>query len=375
MRMKYITLKHLFINEKKQIGLQFYPDTVIQNLVKTLPHPKWSKEYSMVYILNTKENVKAVFNTFKGIAWVNGQHFFTNKQKPNNPVLKIKNIEQKDKPKDYRYCPKDFIRKLEINRYAESTAKTYISFFEKFINHYKSKELIEIDENDIRDYLQKLVHEKNSDSYLNQMVNAIKFYYEVVMGMPNRFYSIDRPRASSTLPKVISKEEVKAIINCTNNIKHKCIVSLLYSAGLRRGELLKLKLEDIDSKRMVIIVKEAKGKKDRLTILSESVLKDLRVYFIKWKPKLYLFEGEKGGTYSSTSVVSIVKKAAKKAGIKKNISPHMLRHSFATHLLEDNVDLRYIQSLLGHSSTKTTEKYTHVATKNIINIVSPIDTL
>lgn len=373
MRLKYITLKHLFINNTKQIGLQFYPDTVIQNLVKTLHHPKWSKEYSMVYLLNTKENVTAVFKTFKGIAWVNGQNFFNNRQRPNNPDLKIKERLIADKAVDYRRCPKEFIRKLEINKYAKSTAHTYISFFEKFINFYKDMDLNEIDENDIRNYLQKLVHENKSDSVLNQTVNAIKFYYEAVMGMPNRFYSIERPRKTEKLPEVISKEQVKMIIEKANNIKHKCIISLLYSAGLRRNELLNLKLEDIDDKRLVVVVKVAKGNKQRLTLLSLSVLEDLRRYYLEWRPKVYLFEGLKGEKYGASSVVAIVKNAAKSAGLPKKVTPHVLRHSFATHLLEDGVDIRYIQMLLGHSSTKTTERYTHVATKNIINIISPID--
>jgi integrase/recombinase XerD len=176
--------------------------------------------------------------------------------------------------------------------------------------------------------------------------------------MPNRFYSIERPRKREILPKVISLEEVQSIIKNTNNIKHRCIVSLLYSAGLRRSELLNLKMEDIDSKRMVITVKNGKGNKDRQTILSESVLKDLRKYFLEWKPKIYLFESPEGNPYSPESIVKIIKNAARKANIKKNITPHMLRHSFATHLLENGTDLRYIQVLLEHSSTRTTEIYT-----------------
>jgi len=235
--------------------------------------------------------------------------------------------------------------------------------------------LAEIDENHIRSYLQILVRQKKSASYINQMINSIKFYYEVVMEMPNRFYSIERPIKRETLPKVISLEEVQGIINNTNNIKHRCIVSLLYSAGLRRSELLNLKLEDIDSKRMVINIKHGKGNKDRLSILSPTVLENLRIYYIKWKPKDYLFEGQKGGRYSEQSVLQIIKKAAKKAGIIKNITPHMLRHSFATHLLENGTDIRYIQVLLGHSSTRTTEIYAQVATNQLKMIKSPIELL
>jgi len=164
--------------------------------------------------------------------------------------------------------------------------------------------------------------------------------------MPNRFYSIERPRKETKLPKVLSKEDVLSMINCTRNLKHKCIISLLYSTGLRRGELLNLKLIDIDSKRMVIRVEGAKGNKDRFTLLSEDLLPDLRKYYKIYQPKKYLIEGQNGGKYSGTSVEKIVMRAAKWGNVKQRVTPHMLRHSFATHLLESGVDLRYIQTLL-----------------------------
>lgn len=371
-----IILKHLFIDQNKQIGLKYYPDMTIQRLVDTLPSIKYSDSFSMYYIHNNPYNLNLIFELFKPIAWVNGSHFF---QKFN----RARGIEPKSLDDFYarkqnankRYVPDSYLKKLESKGYAFNTVKTYVSMFEKFSNQYKDDELLDIDEQMIQDYLQGLVRIKKSDSYINQMLNSIKFYYEVVEGMPNRFYSIDRPRKKSRLPKVVSLEEIKMIIENTNNIKHKCIVSVIYSAGLRRQEVLNLKLEDIDSKRMVIRINEGKGFKDRFTILSEIVLIDLREYFKKWKPKEYLFEGIKGEQYSATSVSKIVKNAALKAGIRKKITPHILRHSFATHLLESGVDIRYIQSILGHSSTKTTEIYTHVATNNIKGIKSPIESL
>jgi len=373
---KNITLKHLLIGNEKQIGIKFSPDKLVQTVIKGLPNVKWSKEFGMVYVKNNAKNLNLIFEDFKGLAWVNCAHFFPgNKIKSNNTPVKVNDFRRRDLPEGYRACPEEFLQKLELKKYAINTAKTYINLFERFINHYKDKELFHIDENDIRLYLQLLIQQERSDSYVNQMINSIKFYYEVVLEMPNRFYSIERPIKKETLPKVISLEEVQSIIKNTNNIKHKCVVSLLYSAGLRRGELLNLKLEDIDSQRMVITIKNGKGNKDRQTILSESVLKDLRIYYIAWKPKEYLFEGVNGGQYTATSILNIIKKAAKKAGIKKNITPHMLRHSFATHLLESGTDLRYIQVLLGHNSTRTTEVYTQVAINNIKAIKSPIELL
>jgi site-specific recombinase XerD len=186
--------------------------------------------------------------------------------------------------------------------------------------------------------------------------------------MPNRFYSIERPRKEKHLPEVLSKEEIVKIMNNTNNIKHKCIVGLLYSSGLRRAELLNLNVTDIDSKRMVVIIKNAKGNKDRISVLSPSLLKDLQNYYKAYRPKVFLFEGQKGDKYSASSVLKIVTMAAENAGIQKKVTPHMLRHSFATHLLENGTDIRHIQLLLGHSSTKTTEIYTHVANRSFMEI-------
>jgi len=373
---KSITLKNLLINEQKQIGIQFPPDRIIQALIKELPDVKWSKEFGMAYIPNNKVNIKLIFQKFKGIAWVNGNSFFTKKRVFNqNEPINVEWFRNRKVAQGYKVCPEEYLLKLELKRYADNTVKTYVKCFERFINAHEETDYMKIDEREIRTYLQKLIQKGSSDSYVNQMINSIKFYYEVVKGMPNRFYSIERPRKKERLPKVISLEEVQGIILNTNNIKHKCIVSLLYSAGLRRSELLNLTLKDIDSKRMTILVKNSKGGKDRLTMLSENVLKDLRIYYKKWKPKKYLFEGKNGNKYSATSVLSIINKSAKKAGIKKNVSPHILRHSFATHLLENGTDLRYIQSLLGHSSSKTTEVYTQVATNQLKNIKSPIELL
>tara|TARA_B110000285_G_C15024859_1_gene563580 strand:+ start:96 stop:1241 length:1146 start_codon:yes stop_codon:yes gene_type:complete len=373
---KNIALKHLLIDGKKQIGLKFYPDKVIQALIKELPSAAWSNKFGMVYTANTSENFNLIFSLFKGVAWINLSSFSTKRNLTNkNQLITVDSYRNRKLALGFKPCPEAFLQKLELKRYSMNTARTYIAMFERFINAHNESDLLSINEEQIRLYLQGMVQEKRSDSYINQMINSIKFFYEVVMEMPNRFYSIERPRKKESLPKVISTEEVQSIIKNTNNIKHKCIVSLLYSAGLRRGELLNLKIEDIDSKRMVINVKNGKGGKDRITILSPSVLEELRFYYKVWKPKIYLFEGEKGAKYSGTSVLRIIQKAAIKAGLKKRISPHVLRHSFATHLLESGTDLRYIQVLLGHSSTKTTEIYTQVATNNIRSIISPIDSL
>ena len=372
----HIRLKHLFIDNKRQIGLKFSHSHAIEAILKGNEEVNWSDYYQMYYCLNKKNNLDWIYKVFNGIAWVNGQHFFDkgNKGKCVAPQ-KVDEWRNREKIKGIKYCPTAYLDKLEARHYSINTCRSYISLFEKFLNDHKDKSLKQIDERNIESYLKHLILDGRSDSYINQMINAIKFYYEVVLGMPNRFYKVDRPKKRKTLPKVLSTEEIESLIKASNNIKHKCILSLLYSAGLRRSELLNLKIEDIDSKRMVINVINSKQGKDRKTLLAESVLQDLRQYFKAFKPKKYLFEGQYGGQYSSTSILKIVKSCAKKAGINKNVSPHMLRHSFATHLLENGTDLRYIQDLLGHNSTITTEIYTQVATHKLTLIQNPINLL
>jgi len=207
------------------------------------------------------------------------------------------------------------------------------------------------------------------------LIQRGKFYYEIVKEMPNRFYAVDRPIAKERLPKVLSRDEITRLFANIHNIKHLCMVSMLYATGLRRAELLNVKIEDIDSSRLMLRVNQGKGNKDRFTILSVKLLNDLRIYYRAYKPKKYLFEGANGDQYSPTSLANIIKLAAKKARITKKVTPHMLRHSFATHLLEAGTDLRTIQTLLGHNSVETTQMYTYVTSTSLQNIKNPLDSL
>ena len=371
---KFITLKNLVIGQEKCIGLKYFSDKVVQALVNGLPEVRWSEEYGMSYLTNSPANLELIFNTFRGVAWINCNHFYSRSSfGRQREVVNVDWLRKRKPVEGKKCCPESYLTKLELKCYASNTVKTYVSCFEAFINFYGDKNVQDLNENDVRLYLQELIRDHRSNSYINQSINAIKFYYEVVLEMPNRFYAIERPRAEEKLPQVLAKEEVLSIINSTNNIKHKCIVSLLYSAGLRRSEVLKLKPDDIDSKRMVIKIRSGKGNRDRYTILSEKLIVELRDYYKEWRPKTLLFEGPGCKPYSAESIGCIVKEAARKAKIRKKVTPHMLRHSFATHLLESGTDLRYIQVLLGHKSTKTTEIYTHVATNNFLKIKNPLD--
>jgi len=328
----------------------------------------------MYYIPNAKEQLDELFSMFKGIAWIDGRFFYErNRSKKLNEDRDNSWLQERELPKDYRKCPDTYLNKLTIKKYSNNTIKSYVSAFEKFINFFPDRGVDEISQSDIRTYLQTLVKKKLSNSSINLAINSIKFYYEIVMGMPHSYYDIERPRKTKQLPTVLSKDEIKKMLKVTTNIKHRCIIGLLYSSGLRRSELINLKVEDIDSSRMSIKVVDAKGNKDRYSILSSTLLVDLRNYYKNYRPHIYLFEGQTKQKYSGTSIGKIVRASAKTAGIKKKVTPHTLRHSFATHLLESGTDIRYIQLLLGHNSTKTTEIYTHVAQNSFKSIINPLD--
>jgi len=277
---------------------------------------------------------------------------------------------------NYRTCPEEFILKLKELRYSAHTLAVYVNTFTEFINYYSDHDIESITEPMIVDYLRYLVIDRKiSSSYQNQAINAIKFYYERVLRGDRKVYLIERPREEKTLPIVLNETEISDILKASENLKHKAILMTCYSAGLRLSELINLKLKDIDSERMQIHIAQGKGKKDRYSILSPKLLILLRDYFKKYQPEIWLFEGQTGGQYSTRSIQAIMRDATFKAGIKKKISVHTLRHSFATHLLENGTDLRYIQSLLGHESSKTTEIYTHITTKGFDQITSPLDKL
>ncbi|RYJ50915.1 integrase [Flavobacterium petrolei] len=266
---------------------------------------------------------------------------------------------------------------LRSKRYSESTISTYSEALKSFLLFYREKAVVEINNEDVIIYNNEYILKNNlSASYQNQTVNSIKLFFITIIGTKIDIDKIHRPKRAKLLPNVLSKEEVKLILNAHSNIKHKTMLSLIYSCGLRRGELLNLKPNNIDSKRGIVIIRQSKGKKDRIVPLSPKILEMLRDYYVISKPKTWLFEGQNVGEhYSEQSLQSVLKQALQKVGNTKPVTLHWLRHSYATHLLENGTDLRYIQELLGHNSSKTTEIYTHVSTKSIQQIKSPFDDL
>lgn len=272
--------------------------------------------------------------------------------------------------------PPDYLETLIRMRYSPMTIENYVSQFKAFLTFLLPDDVHAITEARIKEYLLYLIEDRKvSISTQNQAINAIKFYLERVLRGERKEYYIERPIKDWKLPTVLSEAEVRDLLLKTGNLKHRCLLFFLYSAGLRISELLNLKPGDIDAGRGLIYVRAGKGKKDRVTLLSKVAYLYMEEYIKQYQPKQWLFQGRTGDQYSSRSVNQIIKRSGRLAGITKRISAHTLRHSFATHLLERGTDLRYIQTLLGHESSLTTERYAHVTKKGFEMLVSPLDNL
>ncbi len=266
---------------------------------------------------------------------------------------------------------------MNFRRYSQNTIKTYADALEVFFRFYKDQAPESLNIEDIINFNTSYILKKNlSASYQNQVINAIKLFYRNCFNRAMEVDFIQRPRREKRLPNVLSKNEVKSILEAPTNLKHRAMLSLIYACGLRRSELLNLTLKDILSDRNLLFIRQSKGKKDRVVPISIKLIEMLRDYYKAFKPKTWLFEGQEvGKKYSERSIQLVLNQAVEKAKIVKPVSLHWLRHSYATHLLESGTDLRYIQELLGHSSSRTTEIYTHVSTRNLQQIRSPFDDL
>lgn len=269
-------------------------------------------------------------------------------------------------------------RWMVSKRYSSSTITTYCDALKVFLSFYKTIPVNQLTNEHLINFNNDYIVRHNfSSSYQNQVINAIKLFFITVEDRKIDFEKVHRPKREKILPNVLSKEEVKLILNSLRNIKHKTMLSLIYSCGLRRSELTNLSLKDVDSKRNLLIIRQAKGKKDRIAPLSDKMIALLREYYLAYKPKKWLFEGQFGAEskYDERSLASVLHAAVEKAKINKPVTLHWLRHSYATHLLEAGTDIRYIQEILGHSRSTTTEIYTHVSTRSIQKVVSPFDNL
>lgn len=362
-----------FHRDKNVITFSFAYDSDLIAMIKKIKGIRWSQTMKRWYVEKKDFDLHTFFEKFEPKAHLD---YSALRKEPEWAayVQKVKKPEKK--PIQKGKLPPGYLEKLEQKRYSDSTKQIYTSYFRDFVAAFRGKDLEEINQEEINQYILRLIRKTHmSASQQNQRINAIKFYYEKVLGREKSYYNIDRPRKSKDLPKVLSEAEILSILKVTRNIKHKAILSTIYSAGLRRRELVNLRIHDIMFDKRIIFIRGGKGKKDRTSILSNSVAILLQDYLKRFKPNYWLFEGINRKQYSPNSVANILKTSAHRAGLRKRVTPHMLRHSFATHLLEQGVDIRYIQTILGHESSKTTDIYTHVSNKSLAKIKSPLDVI
>lgn len=365
-----VILEHKYHRKEHQITINFKYDLHLIALVRDIPKSNWSKSLKTWYIKNTPENLKLIFKVFKGEATINAEAIF-NKSMPTKqfPERRIRNLTLENKT-----LLNGFYLYLKGKRYSKSTIDTYSHFIADFVEFYNTKKINLLNNRDVELFIETIFIKRNyAVSTQRQFISALKLFIVYCPETQIEDLKLTRPRASKLLPNVLSQNEVIRLLRATENLKHKTILALMYSAGLRISELINLKIEDLKIDRKQIHIKNAKGRKDRYVVLAESTLPLLHSYLNNYKPKLHLIEGHKKQAYTASSIRKFMSNSCKKAGLLGKVTPHTLRHSYATHLIESGVGLRHIQELLGHSSPKTTMIYTHIARKDVLSIKSPLD--
>lgn len=364
-----IELKKLYHRDARRIALFFAKDQELIDACKELG-AKFSATNKCWYVDNKRENLRKIFDCFKGKAWIETGAFFG---KPEE--LKMKQEKLSIQLSEHGKTELDFfMNQLRARRLSENTMRSYKSAVEVFLTYFNEMEVSEISNDHVNHFLSDYLYEQGySQSYQSQFVSAIKQFFKARTGVLLELELLSHPKKERKLPKIFSKTEVREMIESTQNLKHRTLLSLQYGAGLRVGELTRIRLDDLDLDRKTIMI-YGKGRKTRRVFLGKSLGELVSMYLRCYKPTNYLFDGLYG-PYSMNSVNSVLKQAANRVGIKRQVYSHMLRHSYATHLLESGVDVRFIQELLGHSSSKTTEIYTYVSKKKLGEIESPFETL
>jgi integrase/recombinase XerD len=404
--MKAVIAERVIHDSGIRVTLRFAKDEELVSITKTLPDARWSAMMQCWHISDSHDIIGMLLNAFKNKAYVDFSalrsrgsdwtaHDFGEKSelqllqgkrsfnRTDDGLTETENHtgsagnKFRDLSQQGTSDIEKFRRWMESQRYPLTTIKTYTSMMATFLRFVAPREA---DECDVYD-LTRMVHEYIlprglSYSFQNQLISAVKKFYSEIYRQVMDPGELTRPRTQHRLPNVLSKEEVKRVLSAPVNEKHRVILSVIYGCGLRRSEVLMLEPQDLDRDRMLLSVRQSKGFKDRVVPVSQKLVEIIDSYMKRYRPKVYLFEGQyPGRRYSAGSVEKVFRMASKKAGIKKNITLHGLRHSYATHLLEAGTDLRYIQELLGHKSSKTTEIYTHVTENSIQKIRSPFDDL
>ena len=331
-----------------------YDPKLLAAFRKCFPGARWSRTISSWYVTDTP-----LYRKRMNIAQKEFGHNIL-------PLLSFEN------QKEFT----NFQNALTQKMFSPRTIKTYLNEFKHLLILLKAKPVYSLSTDQLNSYFLYCIKKlKHSENQVYSRMNAVKSYFTLVHNRAEIFDLVIRPKAPNILPKVLSKEEVKRLLECVENSKHKLILKLAYGAGLRVSEIIKLKLENVDLNRNQMFISGAKGKKDRYVNFPKSLLQDYQNYLESYQPKLFLFEGQFGGQYTVRSAQSVFKSAMKRAKINKSVGIHGLRHSFATHLLEAGTDMVFIQKLLGHKDVKTTEIYAKVSAKTISKVQSPLDEL
>ncbi len=395
--MKKVILKPHYREGAECIGIYFERDISIQNIISKMAGAKWSQSGRCWWVPLSKENHLSLVNALKHEALIEQgalRQYLINKKGlaerggefplPVNLVLKQGGIVPKQGTIDYKkskiqevnaHVLPAMLQRLKLKAYSQSTIRTYLGEMSQLLHILKNIPADELTPEHLKRYLIYCLDKlRLTENTLHSRINALKFYYEQVLGKEKFFWDIPRPKKHFQLPKVLSKEEIAILLRAIRNVKHKTMIMLGYSCGLRVSEITSLKITDLDEYRRLLFIRKAKGKKDRIVSLSPVMLVMLREYLNSYKPREYVFEGqEPGAQYSIRSLETIIQEAKQRAGIRKAGSMHMLRHSFATHLLDKGTDVVFIQKLLGHNNIKTTLRYLHVTNKDILTILSPIE--
>lgn len=385
--MDKIIIEAIHQHGRRKLILKFPYDQKLIEITRSLEGATWDRQLCGWLLDNKPQMMRDIFRAYRAYAVIDASAVFEKKAASDDvPVSSSANPSRAggkrtvspSKPNDIArgeiFKFKDWMRE---KRYSENSQKVYCDALNVFFGFFHDRPIHKIGNNDISFFMREYILKNNySGTYQNQIINAIKLFYRKNMNHTISIEEIERPRREHKLPNVLSKAEVAQILSVHRNMKHRAMLSLIYACGLRRSELLALKPADVDSGRHLLIIRNAKGKKDRLVPLSDKIIEMLRAYYKSYRPAEWLFEGEKAGTpYSEGSLQQVFKQALVKAKIKRPATLHWLRHSFATHLLESGTDLRYIQEMLGHKSSRTTEIYTHVSEKSLQKIKSPFDDL
>ena len=389
MSLPIVHIRPLHHRGAEQMAVYFEYNKVLHDLIKQIKEARWSRTNTCWYFPLANNYYQSMQIALKDKATINNRQikayleqrkaFIAVNAKASNSRQKVQLLTQHPLSVENLQALEKFVEQLKLKAYSPSTIRTYRNEFMQLLQLLKANAVNELTAADLKRYMVYAMEKEGiKENTAHSRLNALKFYYEQVLGKEKFFWEIPRPKKPLLLPKVLGENELGKLFNALANVKHKAILFTAYSAGLRVSEVAALKIKDVDSDRMQILVARAKGKKDRYVTLSLVLLDILRSYIKKYKPKpaVYLFESEQTGTaYPTRTIQRIFQLAKEKAGIKKEVGIHSLRHSFATHLLEKGTDIKYIKDILGHFDIKTTERYLHVSKKELVNIVSPLDDL